>query len=150
MFIYRKTPSFGDRVLKKVLDQPQKPRMFWDRNGFYACRRCKACQPTNTHIRGLSSFTSTVNGREFDINEFISCNSTQVVYVLQCPCGLMYIGRTKRTLAKQVSEHIYNILIGFKDQSVSFHFRCKHNRDPSGLLFWGIEKLSPRGGVKIW
>lgn len=101
MFIYRKTPSFGDSVVKKVLDQPQRPKMFWDRKGFYACRRCKACQQT-THSRGLSTFTSAANGREFDIKDFISSSSRHVVYALQWPCGLMYIDRTKRTLAKRV------------------------------------------------
>lgn len=45
---------------------------------------------------GLSTFTSTTNGRKFDIKEFILCNSTHVVYALQCPCGLMYLGQTKK------------------------------------------------------
>lgn len=80
---------------------------------------------------------------EFEIKEFISGLSTHVVYALECPCGLMYIGRTKR-----VSEHIYNILIGYKDYSVSLYFRQKHGRGPAGLKFWGIDRLYPawRGG----
>lgn len=53
----------------------------------------------------------------------------------------LWIGRTNRTLSIRVYEHIYNILLGFKDHSVSLHFRRKHNRDPSGLLFWGIDTL---------
>lgn len=87
-------------------------------------KRANAYQ-VNTHVRGLTSFRSTGNGREFDIREFISGNSTHVVYALQCPFGLMYIGCTKRTLGKRVSEHIS---IGYKDHSVALHFRCKHNR----------------------
>lgn len=118
--------------------------MFWDRAGFFACRKCKACQQVTTHIRGVTSFASTANGNEFQIKEFISCKSTHVVYALECPCGLMYIGRTKRTLAKRVSEHIYNITIGYKDHSVSLHFRQKHDGNPAGLKLWGIDKLHPR------
>lgn len=60
----------------------------------------------------------------------------------------MYIGRTKRTLTKRVSEHIYNIVIGYKDHSVSLQFRQKHGGDPTGLKFWGIDRVHPawRGG----
>lgn len=85
---------------------------------------------------------------EFEITEFISCLSTHAVYGLECPCGLMYFGRTKLTFAKKVCEHVYNILIGYKDHSVSLHFRQKHGRDPAGLKFWGIDKVHPawRGG----
>lgn len=142
-FIYRKASSFGDQVVKKVLDPPKRMKMFWDRAGFYACRKCKSCRQVTTHLRGLTSFTSTANGKEFQIKEFISCTSTHVVYALECPCGLMYIGRTKRSLGKRASEHIYNILIGYKEHSASLHFREKHDRNPEGLKFWGIDKLHP-------
>lgn len=55
----------------------------------------------------------------------------------------MYIGRTKRTLSKRVSEHIYNITIGYREHSVSLHFREKHDRNPIGLKMWGIDKVNP-------
>lgn len=96
-------------------------------------------------------FQSTANSKTFKRKDFISCNSTHVVYALQCPYGLMYIGPTKHTLGKWVSEQINNIKIGYKDHSISMHFRCKHNRDPSGLKFWGIEKMYPdwRGNNRV-
>lgn len=143
VFIYRKGQSFGDKVVKKILNPPIKPTMCWARPGFYVCRRCFSCQQVNTRLRGLTEFQSTANSKVFRIKDFISWNSTYVVYVLQCPCGLMYIGRTKCTLGKRVSEHINNIKIGFKDHNVSMHFQCKHNRDASGLKFWGVEKMYP-------
>ena len=115
--------------------------MFWDRAGFTACRRCKSCRQVSTHLRGLTRFTSTANGKEIEIKECIACKTTHVVYALECPCGLMYIGRTKRTLTKRVSEHIYNITIGYKDHSVSLHFRDKHEKNPTGLKFWGIDRI---------
>lgn len=55
-FIYRKAPNFGDMVVKKVLDPPIRPVMFWDQAGFYACRRC---QKIKHPIRGMTEFTST-------------------------------------------------------------------------------------------
>lgn len=64
----------------------------------------------------------------------------------------MHIGRTKRTLAKRVSEHIDNITIGYKDHSVSLHFREKHNRNHIGLKIWGIDKVRQRwrGANMVW
>ena len=56
----------------------------------------------------------------------------------------MYIGRTKRTLGKRVSEHIYNIKTGYEDHSVSLHFLKKHDQNPIGLKFWGVDKIHPK------
>lgn len=150
-FIYRKAPSFGDQIVKKVLDPPKKLQMFWDRPGFTACRRCKACRQVTVHLRDLKHFTSTANGTTFEIKECITCASTHVIYALECPCGLMYIGRTKRKLSKRVSEHIYNITIGYEEHSVSLHFLKKHNKNPLGLKFWGVDKIDSnwRGSNRV-
>lgn len=142
-FIYRKAPSFGDRAIKKVIDPPTRPQSFWDRNDFFACRRCKACGEVTRSIRGLDNFISTSNNRSFDIKQFITCNSTYVVYALKYPCGLIYVGRTKRMLRVRIAEHIHNIKMGFKDHNVSLHFKLKHNQDAAGLEFWGVEHLEP-------
>lgn len=143
-FIYRRAHSFADKIVRKVLDPPSRPLTFWDKKGFYSCRRCRACREVGRPMRALESFTSSSNGREFSINEFITCNTAYVVYAMQCPCGLMYIGRTKRLLRVRIAEHIANIKIGFKDHNVSLHFKLKHNQDPSGLKFWGVDHLRPK------
>lgn len=61
----------------------------------------------------------------------------------------MYVGHIKRTLKKRISEHIYNIEIGFKYHGVSLHFKTHHNKDPSGLKFWGVESIRIRE-VQTW
>lgn len=38
---------------------------------------------------------TNMEGRSFAIVEFITCNTSHVVYLLWCPCGLYYVGRTK-------------------------------------------------------
>lgn len=126
--IYRK-------VVKKVLDPPSRPQMFWNRTNFFVCRKCKACQQVRNSIRGLEKFRSMANNRAFGITEFILFNTTHVIYTLECSCSLMYIGRTKRPLKKNIAEHNYYIIIGFKYHSVSLHFKHHHNKDPSGLTF---------------
>lgn len=64
------------------------------------------------------------------------------MYELQCLCKLQYVGRASRPLLVRVREHIINIKIGMKEHSVSKHFREFHNRNPKGLKFWAVEKVS--------
>lgn len=131
----------GDRVVKKVLDPPTRPSSFWDRDGFFACQKCKECREVAVPLRGLDTFTLAMNNKEFVIKEFITCNITHVVYILECPCGV--VGRTKRPLRVRIAEHIQNIKLGFKDHNVSLHFKLHHNQDPSGLKFWVVDHVKP-------
>lgn len=55
----------------------------------------------------------------------------------------MYVGRTKRTLKKRISEHIYNIEVGFEYHSVSLHFKKPNNQNLTRLKFWGVDKIIP-------
>lgn len=34
-----------------------------------------------------------------------------------------------------------NIKLGFKEHSVSLHFKLAHNQDPPGLQFWVIDRI---------
>lgn len=119
---------------------PKKPPTFLDRTGFYKCRRCKACKTVRDKTKTATSFPSVVTGGEYDIRQFITCDTRYVTYLLMCPCNFQYVGRTTRTLAKRVGEHIDNIKKGFKHHSVSNHFRLMH-KDPSLLRFWGIDRV---------
>lgn len=151
-FIYRRGPTFGDQVVQKIIDPPKRPSMFWQQmKGFFACRRCRSCSQVRHHLRGLTTFTSPANGCMFDIKSFITCQTTHVVYAMKCPCDLIYIGRTKRSLTKRISEHITNIKNGMEEHSVPLHFKNKHQQDPSQLLFWGIETVDPqwRGSNRV-
>jgi len=51
--------------------------------------------------------------REFTINHFINCQTTFVIYRLECTeCEVFYIGRTKRRLLDRLTEHKYAIRTG--------------------------------------
>lgn len=90
-FIHRKAPNFGDRVVRKILDPAGQLQLHFDKKGFYSCRKCISCRTVNI----INSFNSGGAGNSFTIDEFITCNTTHVVYLLWCPCGLYYLGRTK-------------------------------------------------------
>lgn len=149
-FIYRREPSFGQRVVKKVLNQPQHQTLSIDLKGFFACRRCICCRTVQIRHRGMTQITNVEN-EVFNIREFITCNTSFVVYLLWCPCGLYYVGRTKRLLRVRIAEHLANIKKDFQFHSVSLHFKEKHNQDPSLLQFCGIDVVhqSWRGSNRV-
>lgn len=83
--------------------------------------------------------------RTYPIKSLITCNTIGVVYVLECNCGLQYIGRASRPLSVHIAEHFNNIKKGLRTHNFSKHFRNFHNRDPK---FWGLERVNKhwRGG----
>lgn len=142
--IFKGVPSLQGRVAPNILNPPVTTRGFFDQlTGYYQCRRCRVCHLNSSPHRRITSVRSTVTQKVFDIRPCITCASTGVVYLLQCPCGLQYVGRTKRPLQVRLNEHITNIKTGFKNHSVSKHYLLVHNRDPSNTLFLGIDKFKP-------
>lgn len=105
----------------------------------------------NKARRKKSSFQSTISSREYQIKDFISCRTEGVVFFLECPCRVQYVGRTKRELWKRLRENTLNLKNDFPKHSLSRHYDQFHNRDPSSLLVWGIEKYKPhwRGNNKV-
>ncbi|XP_075450940.1 uncharacterized protein LOC142492137 [Ascaphus truei] len=118
---------------------PVKPK------GNFSCGRCKACKMLHTDRK---KFISNTTKECFTVKDCISCKSTHVVYLLQCPCGYQYIGRTKRYLRIRILEHARNIKLGLEHHSVSRHFKNKHNCDSSLLKYIGIQivNIGRRGG----
>lgn len=141
---FRGAPSFRNRLAPNVLDPRVDKSTFFDQlTGFYKCRKCRVCSFNSCHDRRTQSFISTSTGQTHTIAPFVTCSTLGVVYLLQCPCGLQYIGRTKRPLSVRLNEHITNILTGFRNHSVSKHYRLVHNRDPSNTLFLWIDRYKP-------
>ena len=108
--------------------------------GYYQCRRCQVCSLNRCRARRTTDFASTVTSKSHTIEPFITCSTEGVVYILECPCGLQYVGRTKRPLQVRLNEHINNIRNGYTKHSVSKHYLLKHKKDPTNTLFLGIDK----------
>lgn len=75
-----------------------------------------------------------------------------LLYLLQCNCGLQYVGRAKGALLVWIREHLVNIRKGFCKHIFSKHFTKKHNKAPSCLKVIGIKVFSPhwRGSNVVW
>lgn len=113
---------------------------FDNRVGIFQCKKrgCLTCQSVP---HGQSNF-STSNGQNFNIRQFLTCSSEFVIYLLKCPCNLLYVGRTRRTLRKRIGEHRNLIKGGCDKHSVPRHFLLHHNKDFKGLVVMAIESIS--------
>ena len=112
-------------------------------NGCYQCRGCAQC---NNMVKG-NRFSHPHTGRKYSINDVITCTTTHVIYLIKCPCGLVYVGKTSRQLKQRMSEHKSTIRRNDRNYPIAVHFNdSKH--DISSFRFQGIEKVSlpERGG----
>lgn len=112
-------------------------------NGNYRCGNCAQCNNTTK----TKSFQHPHTGKSISIKSIITCASTHVVYLLKCPCGLAYVGKTTRKLKQRISEHKSSIRRNDRDYPVAVHFNDAQH-DVCTLRFCGIEQVPPppRGG----
>ncbi|OCT55250.1 hypothetical protein XELAEV_18003530mg, partial [Xenopus laevis] len=78
---------------------------------------------------------------------FFTCISKFGIYVLTCPCGLIYVGETTQMVKSRISQHRSSINLGNTTLPVSKHFvDLGHTADQ--LKFMVLEVVPPmkRGG----
>ncbi|XP_056403372.1 gastrula zinc finger protein XlCGF26.1-like [Hyla sarda] len=95
LIAYRKNITVGGRINIKHRKLEQKQETWLSLatpKGNKPCGNCSFC-PLNINSRVLF-----IGGEEQVIPCLITCRTTYVVYALICPCGLYYIGKTKRCL----------------------------------------------------
>lgn len=110
--VYRGASSIKDKLVQSVLDPLSIASLFHNLVGYFKCGKCCVCRCNSHENRKIQKFTSSVWGRTYTIKPFITCSTTHIVYCLQCPCGLQYVGRTTRALNIRLNEHISNIMKG--------------------------------------
>ena len=68
--------------------------------------------------------------------------------MLKCPCGLAYIGQTKRPLKVRIGEHKTAIRTKNLEYAMARHYLQANHGSPASLKFWGIERITApsRGG----
>ncbi|XP_041446093.1 uncharacterized protein LOC121403011 [Xenopus laevis] len=69
--------------------------------GVFKCNNCVMC---NTLILG-DQFFNPHSGKAYHIKHRLTCRSQNVIYIIKCPCGLLYCGKTMRQLRDRISMH---------------------------------------------
>lgn len=92
--LFRGASNLRHSIAPDVPVPPIRPTFFGDLKGFFPCRKCQICKLNAFRGRRLTEFTLVGSGTTHSIVSFITCTTKCVVYLLRCPCGLEYIGRT--------------------------------------------------------
>ena len=93
LIVYRRGRNLRDKLVHANC-QPQKKisqALFRPLpNGSYKCRGCAQCN----NMMKCEYFCHPHTGKRFQINYIITCSTTHVIYIIKCPCGLCYVGKT--------------------------------------------------------
>lgn len=91
------------------------------KGAFRGCgvNKCKTC---SSHSRDTDSFHSNSVNKKFQIKHNISCDSSNLIYLINCnKCKKQYIGETGRTLRERVTDHRSAIKLK-KNTPIGLHF----------------------------
>ncbi|XP_035254901.1 uncharacterized protein LOC118217183, partial [Anguilla anguilla] len=144
--VFKRAPNLRDMLVKSDLPPPKQKTFLSDvKGGHYKCGKCAQCNFTYK----CNSFNHPHSGTMIKIQSIISCSTADVIYLLRCPCGLAYIGKTIRSLKTSISEHRSNIRTRDVRSPVAAHF-MQVNHNVSSLQYIGMEKVRvPRRGGNI-
>ena len=82
-------------------------------------RTCKYCP----NINKSGTLKSTTNGRRFQSMKKVTCQSSNLIYVITCKiCGIQYVGQTMNRLLTRFQGHNFDIMHN-NDTTVSRHFK---------------------------
>ena len=145
--VYKRAPNLRSMLVRSDYNPPA-PRTFLDNNipmGNFKCGSCTQCNFTTR----CETFNHPHTGKPIKIRGTITCSTTNVIYMLICPCGLSYCGQTSRELKTRISEHRSNIRTKNPKSPVALHFNSM-GHSVASLRYIGIEKVHlPRRGGDI-
>ncbi len=134
--VFKRQNNLRDLLVKSEFPSRKKQGISTLPLGNYRCGNCVQCAFTNK----CNFFSHPRTGRNILIRGTIICASTHVIYLIRCPCGLAYVGKTSRQLRTRISELCNNISMGDMRSPIASHYRqVGHN--VSALQYIGIEKV---------
>ncbi|CAJ0954261.1 unnamed protein product [Ranitomeya imitator] len=112
------------------------------RTGTFPCLSCRCCSNV---IKG-NEVVHPRTGKSYPIKEHYTCDTNYVVYIIKCPCGLLYVGETTQAIKDRISSHKSTIRCEKTWLPLPLHFKeARHN--VSQLRFQIIERVPrPRRG----
>lgn len=142
-FAYRRAPNVKTKIAPskipvQKISSTSKQLTLIPLLGMYRCKKalCLTC-PHVTH--GQKSFYT--NGNQYILKSFFNCSTTYVIYCISCPCGLLYVGRTIRTLRARFGEHRRAVQANNPLYSTARHFTTHHQQNIADLNVWVIESI---------
>ncbi|CAJ0945223.1 unnamed protein product [Ranitomeya imitator] len=71
------------------------------KKGTFPCLNCNQC----SNVLKGDTIYHPHTGRQYNIDNFFTCNSNFVVCLIKCPCGLLYVGETTQAIKDRILKH---------------------------------------------
>lgn len=110
--------------------------------GNHKCGSCHACESA------LVTDCWHYNGKEGKLKDQTNCRSQNIIYIIMCPCPLVYIGETGREFRVRYGEHRSAIRTGKMAASLVQHCREKNHSDQD-LKCVILEKVKSKMGLPM-
>ena len=110
------------------------PSFFPKISGHHPCGSCHVC-----HLTKVTHSIKLRDGSPWDLRDFTNCNTPNVVYLIECPCGLRYVGMTSRKVKLRIIEHCSTIRCKKANTKMTTHF-LELGHTPNDLHWTVIER----------
>ena len=115
----RRNPNIRDLLIRSSLPLPNKKGIRGIIKNECTKAICGYCDLIDTSGELISKTLK----RKFISKKHVCCNSSNLVYCLECKiCGIQYVGETLRPFKKRLYEHSANILNQVLDDPIGAHF----------------------------
>ena len=143
---FRRSPNLRDLLVRAKLANANKTLKL--PAGTFRCDSKHGCLTCPFIENARTSYTFTNTGERRQIRHHITCNSTNLTYMIECKkCKKQCIGETKRTLRERFSEHrqaTNNPLHSNAPAAVPSHFTVPgHSITDMGLFPLELPELQP-------
>ena len=142
MIAFRRNKNLGDFLGSKRLKDSKVVR----HKKSQIIERCKPCTENKSkkccrQLNDTTTFKSSVTGREFNIYHACSCQSKNIIYLMECTkCNLQYVGKTQTSLEKRINGHRSDVNCKVEPIGADKHFRLPEHNFTRDAKFTIIEQ----------
>ncbi|CAJ0935926.1 unnamed protein product, partial [Ranitomeya imitator] len=108
------------------------------RFGTFPCLHCTQCN----NVQKGNTFYHPHNGKQYTIKGFFTSDTSFVIYLVKCPCGLSSVGKTTQPIKDRISKHKSTIRRNNTLLPIPYHFITK-GHTIAQLKFQVIEQVTP-------
>ncbi|XP_029469168.1 uncharacterized protein LOC115097463 [Rhinatrema bivittatum] len=142
MFSFKRSQNLRDILVHSDLGSGESRKEM--NGGHHPCTGCSVCK----FSLSVNFFIHPVSGKKMYLRNKTTCQSSSVVYIVQCPCGLFYVGKTTRKVRIRILEHCSRIRNEVETAPLVKHWQEYHHTVEE-LRFFVIQEIHNRRGGNI-
>lgn len=133
---FRRATNLKDMLVHSHFKNRKKQTTRLQSVGFFKCANCKVC----TIAKNIKEITMAYK-KKWIIKQRITCRSQFVIYIIECPCSLRYVGSTTCELKKRILEHVRATVNTDRTNAIAKHMEKLHEGNWKSLTFFAVEQV---------